>query len=73
VHRLYPKTVLKPAVRTMLVPAPKAPAGGSRASGRQAPATSLGAQPLRDQELLTWCCELIETIFGGLQPPATEE
>ena len=73
VHRLYPKTVLKPAVRTMLVPAPKAAAGGSRASGRQAPATSLGAQPLRDQELLTWCCELIETIFGGLQPQATEE
>jgi transcription-repair coupling factor (superfamily II helicase) len=73
VHRLYPKTVLKPAVRTMLVPAPKAAAGGSQASGRQAPVSSLGAQPLRDQELLTWCCELIETIFGGLQPPATEE
>jgi transcription-repair coupling factor (superfamily II helicase) len=71
VHRLYPKTVLKPAVRTMLVPAPKAAAGGSQASGRQT--ISLGAQPLRDQELLTWCCELIETIFGGLQPPATEE
>jgi transcription-repair coupling factor (superfamily II helicase) len=73
VHRLYPKTVLKPTVRTMLVPAPKVAAGGSQASGRQAPVVSLGAQPLRDQELLTWCCELIETIFGGLQPPATEE
>jgi transcription-repair coupling factor (superfamily II helicase) len=73
VHRLYPRTVLKPAVRTMLVPAPKAAPGGTRASGRQAPAVSLGAQTLRDQELLTWCCELIETIFGGLQPPATEE
>jgi transcription-repair coupling factor (superfamily II helicase) len=73
VHRLYPKTVLKPAVRTMLVPAPKAVAGGSQASGRRAPAVSLGTQPLRDQELLTWCCELIEAIFGGLRPPATEE
>jgi hypothetical protein len=56
----------------MLVPAPKAAAGGSAVSGRQPP-TALGAQPLRDQELLTWCCELIETIFGGLQPSATEE
>jgi transcription-repair coupling factor (superfamily II helicase) len=73
VHRLYPKTVLKPTVRTMLVPTPKVAAGGSQASGRQASAVSLGAQPLRDQELLTWCCELVETIFGGLQPPAAEE
>jgi transcription-repair coupling factor (superfamily II helicase) len=73
VHRLYPKTVLKPTVRTMLVPTPKVAAGGSAASGRQAPAVSLGAQPLRDQELLTWCCELVETIFGGLQPSAAEE
>ena len=38
VQRLYPKTVLKPTVRTMLVPVPKtAPIGG---------------QPLRDTELL---------------------
>jgi transcription-repair coupling factor (superfamily II helicase) len=80
VHRLYPKTVLKPAVRTMLVPVPKAvpgqqrtsgqPAGSRQASGRQAPVTAIGAQPLRDQELLAWCCELIEAVFDGLQAPA---
>jgi transcription-repair coupling factor (superfamily II helicase) len=48
--RLYPGTVLKPAVRTMLVPAPR---GGS-----------LAAPPLRDQELLTWCGELIGSLLG---------
>ncbi len=73
VHRLYPGTVLKPAVRTMLVPAPRAVAGRPQASGRQAPAAPLGAQPLRDQDLLTWCRELVETVFGGLHPPAAEE
>ncbi len=72
VHRLYPGTVLKPAVRTMLVPAPKAVAGRPQASGRQAPPPP-GAQPLRDQDLLTWCRELVEAIFGGLRPAAAEE
>jgi transcription-repair coupling factor (superfamily II helicase) len=70
VQRLYPKTLLKPAVRTMLVPVPKA--DGARAgSGRAAPArsaVSLGAPPLRDQELLAWCEELIEAVLGGLDP-----
>jgi transcription-repair coupling factor (superfamily II helicase) len=70
VQRLYPRTMLKPAVRTMLVPAPKAGAGRSQGSGRQAPATQLGAQTLRDQELLTWCRELVESVFGGLEAPA---
>ncbi|HEY1918045.1 MAG TPA: transcription-repair coupling factor [Streptosporangiaceae bacterium] len=69
VRRLYPKTVLKPAVRTMLVPVPKGTPGGRQASGRQAPATTFGGQPLRDQELLAWCCELIEAVFGGLEAP----
>jgi hypothetical protein len=57
----------------MLVPAPRAVAGRPQASGRQAPAAPLGAQPLRDQDLLTWCRELVETVFGGLHPPAAEE
>jgi transcription-repair coupling factor (superfamily II helicase) len=70
VQRLYPRTMLKPAVRTMLVPVPKAVPG--QGSGRQAPAVSLGAQPLRDQELLTWCRELVESVFGGLEAPAAE-
>ena len=50
VQRLYPKTVLKPAVRTMLVPVPKtAPIGG---------------QPLRDTELLAWCGEVIRSVLA---------
>ena len=69
-QRLYPRTLLKPAVRTMLVPVPKA--DGARAgSGRAAPArsvVSLGAPPLRDQELLAWCEELIEALLGGIDP-----
>ncbi len=66
VQRLYPRTLLKPAVRTMLVPVPKAD-GARTGSGRSAPARSAvspGAPPLRDQELLAWCEELIEAVFG---------
>jgi transcription-repair coupling factor (superfamily II helicase) len=59
VARLYPKTVLKPAVRTMLVPVPRA-TPGLRPS---APAP-LGAPLLRDQELLAWCAQLVEAVFG---------
>ena len=52
VLRLYPKTVLKPAVRTMLVPVPKTgPTGG---------------QPLRDTELLAWCGEVIRPVLADL-------
>ncbi len=52
VQRLYPKTILKPAVRTMLVPVPKtAPIGG---------------QPLRDTELLAWCSEVIRSVLADL-------
>jgi transcription-repair coupling factor (superfamily II helicase) len=62
VQRLYPRTVLKPAVRTMLVPVPK---GGSGSTRQGASATvSLGAPPLRDTDLLAWCEELIEAVFG---------
>jgi transcription-repair coupling factor (superfamily II helicase) len=52
VQRLYPKTVLKPAVRTMLVPVPKT--------------ATIGGQPLRDTELLTWCGEVIRSVLAGL-------
>jgi transcription-repair coupling factor (superfamily II helicase) len=52
VQRLYPKTVLKPPVRTMLVPVPKtAPFGG---------------KPLRDTELLAWCGEVIRSVLADL-------
>ena len=73
VQRLYPRTLIKPAVRTMLVPVPKAvpgspapaPAPGasrgrSVASGSQ---TAIGGQPLRDRDMLAWCTELIDAMF----------
>jgi transcription-repair coupling factor (superfamily II helicase) len=58
VERLYPKTVLKPATRNMLVPVPRA--GSGRRPGQPAPP---GAPLLRDTELLTWCGQLIEAVF----------
>src|SRR5262252_6790154 len=54
VQRLYPKTLLKPAVRTMLVPVPRTAA--------------IGGQPLRDTELLTWCGEVIRSALADLAP-----
>ncbi len=71
VQRLYPRTLLKRAVRTMLVPAPKAADGGQAGTGRSAPArptVSLGAPPMRGQELLAWCEELIEAVLSGIAP-----
>jgi transcription-repair coupling factor (superfamily II helicase) len=78
VQRLYPGTILKPAVSTMLVPVPKAVPGtraGSARGGSQSTRAgtgqtiSLGAPPLRDQELLSWCEQLIETVLEGMAPP----
>jgi transcription-repair coupling factor (superfamily II helicase) len=55
--RLYPKTVLKPAVRTMLVPVPKtAPIGG---------------QPLQDTELLAWSGQVIRSVLADMPGAAT--
>src|SRR5215813_14083746 len=54
VQRLYPKTLLKPAVRTMLVPVPKT---GASSGG-------FGGQPLRDTELLAWCAEVIRSVLS---------
>jgi transcription-repair coupling factor (superfamily II helicase) len=76
VQRLYPRTLLKPAVRTMLVPAPKAVPGSSSAGASRGrtpasgPATAIGGQPLRDRDMLAWCAELIEAVFGEQAPPA---
>jgi transcription-repair coupling factor (superfamily II helicase) len=61
VQRLYPKTVLKPAVRTMLVPVPRTARGGQPPRD-----TAIGGQPLRDTELLTWCGEVIRSVLGDL-------
>ncbi|HUK69195.1 MAG TPA: transcription-repair coupling factor [Streptosporangiaceae bacterium] len=51
-QRLYPKTVLKPQVRTMLVPVPKT--------------AVVGGRPLRDAELLAWCGELVRAVFDNV-------
>ncbi|HSR83881.1 MAG TPA: transcription-repair coupling factor [Streptosporangiaceae bacterium] len=73
VQRLYPGTVLKQGVSTMLVPVPKAVPGARAGTVRAgtAPTISLGAPPLRDQELLAWCEELIGSVLDGLAPDGT--
>jgi hypothetical protein len=77
VQRLYPGTVLKPTVSTMLVPVPKAVPGAHAGSGSTRAGTgqtiSLGAPPLRDQELLAWCEELIGSVLDGLSPGGASE
>uniref|UniRef100_UPI002028C744 transcription-repair coupling factor n=1 Tax=Actinotalea sp. C106 TaxID=2908644 RepID=UPI002028C744 len=49
--RLYPGTVLKPAVRTALVPFPTT--------------ARIGGRPLAGREVLAWAAELIEAVLGG--------
>ena len=60
-RRMYPKSLLKEATRTLLVPVPKA--GG------------MGGKPLRDLELLAWCTELVNAVFepGRPKPPAPKD
>jgi transcription-repair coupling factor (superfamily II helicase) len=54
-QRLYPKSVVKPAVRTILVPRPKtAPVGGN---------------PLRDEALLDWCRRVIDEVLDRRDDP----
>ena len=48
-QRLYPRTVVKPAVRTILVPRPTT--------------ARVGGQPLRDLELLRWCHQVVDTAI----------
>jgi transcription-repair coupling factor (superfamily II helicase) len=76
-QRLYPGSILKPALSTMLVPVPKAAAAtpGARSGSAQPSSSagtsatiSFGAPPLRDQELLSWCEALIDSVLGGLSP-----
>ncbi|MGI9007600.1 MAG: transcription-repair coupling factor [Streptosporangiaceae bacterium] len=70
VQRLYPRTLIKAAVRTMLVPVPKAGTGpgarggsGRTGAGAITAITPIGAPSMRDGELLAWCEELIGEIF----------
>jgi transcription-repair coupling factor (superfamily II helicase) len=54
-QRLYPGSLVKSAVRTILVPTPlSAPIGGS---------------PLRDVELLHWCRDVIDRVLVDGPPP----
>jgi transcription-repair coupling factor (superfamily II helicase) len=62
-QRLYPKTALKSAVRTVLIPMPKT-RGGQPSQG-----TVLGGQTSRDTELLAWRGEVISSLLAD-QPGA---
>ncbi|MDP3967147.1 MAG: transcription-repair coupling factor [Nocardioides sp.] len=54
-NRVYPKSLLKPGVRTMLVPRPStAPVAGT---------------PLRDEELLAWAHTVIDTVVDPANAP----
>ncbi|WP_154795388.1 transcription-repair coupling factor [Occultella kanbiaonis] len=48
--RLYPGTILKPAVRTALVPAPTT--------------SRVGGASLRDEQLITWVGDLIDAVLA---------
>ncbi len=49
--RLYPGTIIKPAVRTILVPRPST--------------ARVGGEPMRDAALLQWATELIGVVLEG--------
>jgi transcription-repair coupling factor (superfamily II helicase) len=49
VRRIYPGAVLKPAVRTMMLPRPTT--------------ARVGGQPLRDMELLGWCRGVVDALL----------
>ena len=66
VQRLYPKTVLKPTVRTMLVPVPK-----TASRGGTPPGSTVGGQPLRDTELLAWSGQVIRSVLADMPGAAT--
>jgi transcription-repair coupling factor (superfamily II helicase) len=59
-QRMYEKPLYKAPVSTMAAARPK---GVINADGTFAVA-KFGGEPLRDQSLLTWCAELLDTILG---------
>jgi transcription-repair coupling factor (superfamily II helicase) len=63
-HRLYPRSVFKGAVRTISVPRPASSPG---ASGGTVPGGKPG-QPLRDVPLLEWARSVLLGVLG--EPPA---
>jgi transcription-repair coupling factor (superfamily II helicase) len=47
-QRLYPRTVVKSAARTILVPRPRS--------------ATVGGPPVRDEELVAWCREVLDSV-----------
>jgi transcription-repair coupling factor (superfamily II helicase) len=58
-QRLYPGTVVKPAVRTILVPRPST--------------ARVGGRPLSDVDLLHWCRDLVEAVLVDVAPTTSEK
>jgi transcription-repair coupling factor (superfamily II helicase) len=58
-QRLYPRSVVKDPLRTILVPRP-------RTSG-------IGGQPIRDAELLRWTREVVDAVLDRSAPGAVPE
>ncbi|TWF92675.1 transcription-repair coupling factor [Saccharopolyspora dendranthemae] len=56
--RLHPKAVYKPALRTISLPRPTEGAAGGR----------MGAPQLRDEALLEWCADFLETLTANPVP-----
>jgi transcription-repair coupling factor (superfamily II helicase) len=54
--RIYPKSILKAGLRTMLVPRPST--------------SGVGGQPIREEALLTWAREVIDTIVDRVSERA---
>jgi transcription-repair coupling factor (superfamily II helicase) len=54
--RLYPRSILKPGVRTMLVPRPVP--------------TTVGGPPIRDEELLAWARQVVDSVVDRAPAPA---
>jgi len=54
-NRLYPKSLVKPQVRTMLVPRPST--------------AVVGGHPIRDEALLAWAREVIDTVIDRVDAP----
>ncbi|MBK9739643.1 MAG: transcription-repair coupling factor [Actinobacteria bacterium] len=52
--RLYPRTLVKPTIRTIMVPRPTT--------------ALMGGTPLRDTELLSWATELVKAVLQPAPP-----
>ncbi|MGE5720437.1 MAG: transcription-repair coupling factor [Nocardioidaceae bacterium] len=55
--RLYPRSILKPSVRTMLVPRPQP--------------TTVGGPPIRDEELLAWARQVVDSVVDREAVPSS--